>query len=228
MGPPADEEHAIDLTIVRAHQHAAGVKGGISIRKRSDARVADSRPKSTCGQRPRALVDQPLCRHWRSPDGKSLSAPKHRPGDPGQLVGERHDGDIGWARLMSALAHRPSGGVKGGDPSIDLGPIASERRLPEFAPDRRPTCSDVIHALPQRFPLGVAAEWAQSIRPTRGHLRSAGLEDFPDRRGFSIISARCIGDDPALKGIYLFRRQETSEAAGVYKRLSRFLRSLRG
>jgi transposase len=27
LGPPADEEHAIDSTIVRAHQHAAGVKG---------------------------------------------------------------------------------------------------------------------------------------------------------------------------------------------------------
>jgi transposase len=48
VGRPADEEHAIDSTIVRAHQHAAGVKGGISVRRRSDARVADSRPKSTC------------------------------------------------------------------------------------------------------------------------------------------------------------------------------------
>ena len=28
LGPPADDEHAIDSTIVRAHQHAAGVKGG--------------------------------------------------------------------------------------------------------------------------------------------------------------------------------------------------------
>ena len=27
LGPPADKEHAIDSTIVRAHQHAAGVKG---------------------------------------------------------------------------------------------------------------------------------------------------------------------------------------------------------
>jgi hypothetical protein len=27
LGPPADEEHAIDSTIVRAHQYAAGVKG---------------------------------------------------------------------------------------------------------------------------------------------------------------------------------------------------------
>lgn len=28
LGPPTDEEHAIDSTIVRAHHHAAGVKGG--------------------------------------------------------------------------------------------------------------------------------------------------------------------------------------------------------
>ena len=32
------------FTIVRAHQHAAGVKGGIKIRKRSAARAAASRP----------------------------------------------------------------------------------------------------------------------------------------------------------------------------------------
>jgi transposase len=44
---PADEEHAIDSTIVRAHQHAAGVKGGIKSMKRSAARAAVSRPKST-------------------------------------------------------------------------------------------------------------------------------------------------------------------------------------
>jgi putative transposase len=42
LGPPADEEHAIDSTIVRAHQHAAGVKGEIKIRKRSGARAAAS------------------------------------------------------------------------------------------------------------------------------------------------------------------------------------------
>jgi transposase len=46
LGPPADREHAIDSTIVRAHQHAAGVKGGIKIKKRSAARAAASRPKS--------------------------------------------------------------------------------------------------------------------------------------------------------------------------------------
>jgi transposase len=38
LGPPADKEHAIDSTIVRAHQHAAGVKGGIRRAKRSGAR----------------------------------------------------------------------------------------------------------------------------------------------------------------------------------------------
>jgi putative transposase len=54
LGPPADEEHAIDSTIVRAHQHAAGVKGGIKIRKRSAARAADSRPKSTSARTPKA------------------------------------------------------------------------------------------------------------------------------------------------------------------------------
>src|SRR6266536_3593487 len=42
LGPPADEEHAIDSTIVRAHQHAAGAKGGIKIGKRSAARAAAS------------------------------------------------------------------------------------------------------------------------------------------------------------------------------------------
>ena len=47
FGPPANKEHAIDSTIVRAHQHAAGVKGGIKIKKRSAARAVGSRPKST-------------------------------------------------------------------------------------------------------------------------------------------------------------------------------------
>ena len=45
LGPPADEEHAIDSTIVRAHQHAAGVKGGIKTSKRSAARAVGSRQK---------------------------------------------------------------------------------------------------------------------------------------------------------------------------------------
>ena len=43
--PAADEEHAINSTIVRAHQHAAGVKGGIKIRKRSVAGAAASSTK---------------------------------------------------------------------------------------------------------------------------------------------------------------------------------------
>lgn len=53
LGPPADKEHAIDSTIVRAHQHAAGVKGGIKIRKRSAARAAGSRLKSISARTPR-------------------------------------------------------------------------------------------------------------------------------------------------------------------------------
>jgi transposase len=46
LGPPADEEHAIDSRLCEPHQHAAGEKGGIKIRKRSAARqlraVADN------------------------------------------------------------------------------------------------------------------------------------------------------------------------------------------
>jgi transposase len=53
LGPPADKEHAIDSTIVRAHQHAAGVKGGIRRAKRSGARAAASRPKSTSARMPK-------------------------------------------------------------------------------------------------------------------------------------------------------------------------------
>ena len=54
LEPPADKEHAIDSIIVRAHQHAAGVKGGIKIRKRSAARAAASRPKSTSARTAKA------------------------------------------------------------------------------------------------------------------------------------------------------------------------------
>ena len=54
LGPPADEEHAIDSTIVRAHRHAAGVKGGIKTSKRSAARAVGSRPKSTSARTPKA------------------------------------------------------------------------------------------------------------------------------------------------------------------------------
>ena len=53
LGPPADKEHAIDSTIVRAHQHAAGVKGGIRRGKRLGARAAASRPKSTSARMPK-------------------------------------------------------------------------------------------------------------------------------------------------------------------------------
>ena len=54
LGPPADEEHAIDSTIIRAHQHAAGVKGGIKSRKASAVRAAGSRPKSISAPTPKA------------------------------------------------------------------------------------------------------------------------------------------------------------------------------
>jgi putative transposase len=54
LGPPADEEHAIDSTIVRAHQHAAGVKGGIKIRRRLGAHAVASRAKSTGAPTPKA------------------------------------------------------------------------------------------------------------------------------------------------------------------------------
>jgi transposase len=47
LGPPADEEHAIDSTI--------GAKGGIKIRKRSAARAAASRPKFTSARMPKAI-----------------------------------------------------------------------------------------------------------------------------------------------------------------------------
>jgi transposase len=53
LGPPADEEHAIDSTIVRAHQHAAGAKKGIKINRRSAARAAASRPRSTSAPMPK-------------------------------------------------------------------------------------------------------------------------------------------------------------------------------
>jgi transposase len=42
------EVHFVDGTVVRAHQHAAGAKGGTRPRKRSGAVRAGFRPKSTC------------------------------------------------------------------------------------------------------------------------------------------------------------------------------------
>ena len=55
IGPAGDKEHAIDSTMIpRAHQHAAGVKGGIKIGQRSVARAAASRRKSTSVRTPKA------------------------------------------------------------------------------------------------------------------------------------------------------------------------------
>ncbi len=47
--------HFVDGTIVRAHQHAAGAKGGIPLLKRWAAARAGSPPKSTC--EPKATAD---------------------------------------------------------------------------------------------------------------------------------------------------------------------------
>ncbi len=41
--------HFVDSTVVRAHQHAAGAKGGPRRRKPSGAAAAASRRRSTCG-----------------------------------------------------------------------------------------------------------------------------------------------------------------------------------
>ena len=53
LRPPEDAEHSIDSTIVRAHQHAAGVKGGIKICRRSVVRAAASPPRSICAPTPK-------------------------------------------------------------------------------------------------------------------------------------------------------------------------------
>ena len=45
------EWHCVDGTVIRAHQHAAGAKGGTPRRKHSGAARAVSRPKSTCAPR---------------------------------------------------------------------------------------------------------------------------------------------------------------------------------
>jgi transposase len=45
-GGPPDLVQRLDGTIVRAHQHAAGAKGA-AVSRRSDAREAGSRPRST-------------------------------------------------------------------------------------------------------------------------------------------------------------------------------------
>jgi len=43
--------HLVDGTVIRAHQHAAGAKGGTQKRRRSAAAKAASRPKSISGRR---------------------------------------------------------------------------------------------------------------------------------------------------------------------------------
>ena len=43
--------HFVDATVIRAHQHAAGAKGGIRRRKRSAAARAAARRRSTSGRR---------------------------------------------------------------------------------------------------------------------------------------------------------------------------------
>jgi transposase len=45
------ELHFVDGTVIRAHQHAAGAKGGTRSRRRSAAAAVASRPRSTCGPR---------------------------------------------------------------------------------------------------------------------------------------------------------------------------------
>ena len=47
------EAHVVDSTVVRAHQHAAGAKGG-STTRRWDAREVGSQPSSTCAATARA------------------------------------------------------------------------------------------------------------------------------------------------------------------------------
>ena len=43
--------HFVDGTVIRAHQHAAGAKGGTRRRRRSGAARAASRPRSISGRR---------------------------------------------------------------------------------------------------------------------------------------------------------------------------------
>jgi transposase len=45
------ELHFVDGTVIRAHQHAAGAKGGTPKSKRSGAAAAASRPRSTSAPR---------------------------------------------------------------------------------------------------------------------------------------------------------------------------------
>jgi transposase len=45
------ELHFVDGTVIRAHQHAAGARGGTRTRRRSAAARAGSRPRCTSGRR---------------------------------------------------------------------------------------------------------------------------------------------------------------------------------
>ena len=45
------EVHFVDGTVIRAHQHAAGAKGGTRSGRRWAAAAAASRPRSTCAPR---------------------------------------------------------------------------------------------------------------------------------------------------------------------------------
>jgi transposase len=53
LGHSASEERAGDSTIFRAHQRAAGAKGGLRIRKSSGALAMVSRRKSTSSRTPK-------------------------------------------------------------------------------------------------------------------------------------------------------------------------------
>jgi transposase len=48
--------HFVDGTVIRAHQHAAGAKGGTQKPRRLAVAKAASRPRSTCG--PRAVASR--------------------------------------------------------------------------------------------------------------------------------------------------------------------------
>lgn len=64
-GPP-DRLQMVDSTIVRAHQHAAGARGGLRARVLA-ARAVASRPRSTSASTPGACRCAPTSRPARSP-----------------------------------------------------------------------------------------------------------------------------------------------------------------
>lgn len=68
-GGEADMLQMIDSTVIRAHRCAAGIKGGLEIR-RSVAPVAGFPPKSTCGSTPtgnRSRSRRPPAKRMMSP-----------------------------------------------------------------------------------------------------------------------------------------------------------------